>query len=422
MLRRTFTSLVSLVTFASQSLAVTVTITGGSDVGEGGRWLRQICAEWSNKTGNEVTFAGRPNSVTDTLGLYRQQWAGAPGAVDIYSIDVVWQAVAAPYAVDLRKYFSASELSAYFSSTLQNNTINGQLVSVPTCVDVGLLYYRTDLLAKYGFSQPPETWSELAHMAEVVIAGERRAGNSDLWGYVWQGRCDEGLTVNAIEWFCSAATNSVPKVNASLFTTPSSRAALLQAKDWINRISPLGVTTYAEEECRHLFESGNALFMRNWPYVYRLATKANAVQNRFAICPLPCGSSNGIHTAMLGGWSLMLSKSSRQPEAAIDLIRFLSSAEVQKRAAIDLGLLPSRPALYDDPDVLKANPWFASVPAALAHACLRPSTEMGVNYPKFSTACFQALNRFFLDQLSVEATLGEMSTAARQFSNHAEGD
>ena len=78
--------------------------------------------------------------------------------------------------------------------------MNNKLLALPITMDAGILYYRTDLLKKYGYRAPPQTWDELGKMARVIQTGERRAGKNDFWGFAWQGEEGESLTCNALEW------------------------------------------------------------------------------------------------------------------------------------------------------------------------------------------------------------------------------
>ena len=140
---------------------------------------------------------------------------------------------------------------------------------------------------------------------------------------------------------------------------PNAIKALDAARSWVGTISPVGVTTYGEEEARNVWQAGNAAFMRNWPYAYALgADPKSAVSGKFDVTVLPKGGDNGKHVACLGGWQLMLSAYSKVPDAAAELIRYLSSAELQKKRTILWSVLPTRPALYADPDVLAKYPWF----------------------------------------------------------------
>ena len=149
----------------------TTTFAGDADQGEGGRWMKSKVEQWSRETGIPVNYITRPLSTTETLMLWQQDWASQTPDIDIYLIDVIWPAVAAPHAVDLTKYFAPKEVGEFFPRIVENNTVKGKLVAIPFFTDAGLLYYRTDLLEKYGFKNPPNTWSELTQMAQKKISG-----------------------------------------------------------------------------------------------------------------------------------------------------------------------------------------------------------------------------------------------------------
>ena len=135
----------------------------------------------------------------------------------------------------------------------------------------------------------------------------------------------------------------------------------------------MGVSSYGEEEARNIWRAGNAAFMRNWAYALALISRAPSRGNSTS----PKGGETGKNAACLGGWQLMVSAYSKVPDAAAELVRYLSSAEVQKRIAIHFSVLPTRSALYNDPDVLAKNPFFKIMPNVFNNAVARPSTGTG---------------------------------------------
>jgi trehalose/maltose transport system substrate-binding protein len=133
--------------------------------------------------------------------------------------------------------------------------------------------------------------------------------------------------------------------------------------------------------------------MRNWPYAYGLgADPKSAISGKFDVTVLPKGGDNGKNAACLGGWQLMISAYSNVPDVAADLVRYLSSAEIQKKIAMAFSVLPTRIALYSDPDVLAKNPFFSVMLDVFNHAVARPSTVTGADYNQVSTALFQNVN------------------------------
>lgn len=388
-----FTLLASLPIPPIFGAGVTVRFSGEPG-GEGGRYQKALAEEWAQKTGNKVEYFFRPSDSSAALQVYQQYWAAKSPDVDVYQIDVVWQGVAAPHAIDLKKYYEEDEIKAYFPRIIENNTVGEKLVSIPLYTDAGILYYRTDLLEKYGCKEPPKTWEELGAMAKKIQDGERAEGKPDFQGFVFEGKASESVTCNALEWIYSYGGGSVVEPDKKVtIDNPNAIKALDTAHNWIGTISPVGVTTYGEEEARNIWQAGNAAFMRNWPYAYSLgADPRSAVSGKFDVTVLPKGGDNGKNAACLGGWQLMISVYSKVPDAAADLIRYLSSAELQKRIAIHFSVLPTRPALYSDPDVLAKNPFFRIMLDVFNSAVARPSTITGADYNRLSTAISQNVN------------------------------
>jgi trehalose/maltose transport system substrate-binding protein len=222
----------------------TITFAGEADQGEGGRWMRSKVEQFSRETGIPVRYITRPVSTTETLMLWQQDWAAHTPDVDVYLIDVIWPAIAAAHASDLKQYFTDKELAEFFPRIVENNTVKGKLVAIPFFTDAGLLYYRTDLLEKYGFKNPPNTWSELTRMAQTIQDGERKAASQDFYGFLFQGAAYEGLTCNALEWLASSGGGHIVESDGKVsINNPQAKSALTMAQGWVGNISPKGVTS-----------------------------------------------------------------------------------------------------------------------------------------------------------------------------------
>jgi trehalose/maltose transport system substrate-binding protein len=252
-------------------------------------------------------------------------------------------------------------------------------------------------------------------MARTIQEGERASGNSNFFGYLWQGRT-EGLTTNALEWIYSYGGGSIVEPDGTIsIGNPKSIEALKLAKSWLGTISPRGETTYLEEDCRQIFEAGGAALMRNWPYVYLLANRAgSSVAGKFSVTALPAGGEHGLHAGGLGGWSLMLSKYSKHPDIAADLIRTMTSAAGEKQGAIEIGTLPTRPALYRDKDLIDKDPLLERLLPILENAVARPSTVMKDNYEEFSTGVSRNMEKFLQGEQTIESTISNIQQEAKQ--------
>jgi trehalose/maltose transport system substrate-binding protein len=409
-----FLFLVSLAT--APGFGATIRCALDSDVGEGGRFSKTLALEWAKKTGNTLEYISRPNDATATLQQYQQYWAAKSPDVDVYMIDVIWQGIAAPHSVDLKKYFKEDEIKQFFPAIIQNNTVNGKLVSIPWFTDAGILFYRTDLLEKYGYKEPPKTWEELTEMAKKIQDGERKEGKKDFQGFVFQGKASESVTCDAVEWIYSYGGGSIIEPDKKVtINNPNAIKALETAKGWVGTISPPGVVTYSEEEARNVWQAGNAAFMRNWPYAYALGQDPKSpIAGKFDVTVIPKGGENGKNAACLGGWQLMVSAYSKAPDAAADLVKYLDSVDEQKKRAIELSQFPTMPATYSDPDVLAKNAWFQKIPDVLKNAVARPSTVTGADYNQLSTAFFQNVNKMLSGGQSAKDTVQQVEKVAKR--------
>ena len=355
----------------------------------------ELCQEgadrWAEATGNQVEVISTPNSATERLALYQQILAANSSDIDVFQIDVIWPGILASHFIDLGDYVDEQTRAQHFSAIVDNNTVDGRFVAMPWFTDAGLLYYRTDLLEKYG-KQPPATWEELAASAKEIQDAERAAGNDKMWGFVFQAKAYEGLTCDALEWVDSFGGGAIVAEDGSItIDNDKAAAALDMVATWIGDIAPEGVLNYAEEEARGVFQSGNAVFMRNWPYAWALGqAEDSAIKGKIGVSALPRGGADGKNTGVLGGWQLAVSKYSENPDLAADLVNYLTGYDEQKRRAIEGSYNPTIAALYQDEDVLATVPFFGSLYDTFTNAVARPSKVTGAKYNQVSSEFFNA--------------------------------
>lgn len=358
--------------------------------------------------GIRVVVTPTPRTNAERLDYYLKVLDEASDEVDVLQVDVVWTGILGDFALDLQGMVPAEEVARHFDSNIRNNQVNGRLVAMPWFADFPSLYYRTDLLTKYNFAGPPRTWEELERMAEVIQEGERKSGNLGFTGYVWQGRAYEGLTCNALEWQeAFGGGNFLTEDNVPNLHTPQALAAFQMASGWLGRISPREVLDFDEEDGRLVWQRGDAAFLRGWAMVYA-QTVQSGIGKVFGVAPLPAGPEGRAST--LGGWQLMVSRYTRHPEAAVELVRFLSSPAEQKRRAVAGSYPPSIPELYRDPEVLKAAPLFEGFESAMEDLVVRPSARTGIAYDRISSIYSGAVHRILSGE-DPEVVLPEAGSA-----------
>lgn len=363
------------------------------DTGTGLEFLRGQLDRFEEQTGHTVTIVPMPSSTTDQFGQYRLWLAAGNQDIDVYQTDVIWAPQLADHFLDLTEA-AADVVGDHFPSIIESQTVDGKLVALPAFTDAPALYYRRDLLEKYG-KEVPTTWAELEATAKEIMDGERAEGDEDIWGFVFQGAAYEGLTCDALEWVMSNGGGQIVEPDGTIsINNEQAAAAIDRAAGWIGTIAPEGVLAYMEEESRGVWQLGNSVFMRNWPYAYSLGNSDDsAIKGLFDVAPLPMGEGDGARSAAtLGGWNVAVSKYSPDPEAAVELALFLSSAEVQKERAMMQSNLPTIEALYDDADIAEAQPIIPKWKDIFLNAVPRPSAPTKTDYNEVSSLFWGAVH------------------------------
>jgi len=347
---------------------------------------------FEEKTGHKVTLVPMPASTTDQFGQYRLWLAAGNADIDLYQTDVIWAPQLADHFVDLSE--AAKDLAPqHFPSIIESQTVNGKLVALPIFTDAPALYYRKDLLEKHG-AAVPTTWEDLTATAQKIQDAERAEGKADVWGFVWQGNAYEGLTCDALEWVKSFGGGQIVEPDGTVSINNEKAAAAIElAKTWVGTISPEGVLAYQEEEARGVWQTGNAVFMRNWPYAYGLGNgDDSAVKGMFDVAPLPTGGGHDTSAATLGGWNIAVSNYSTKQAAAIELAMYLAGPEAQKQRAINESNLPTIVSLYDDADIAAAQPIIPRWKDVFLQAVPRPSAPTKGKYNEVSSKFWSAVH------------------------------
>ncbi|HEX7836113.1 MAG TPA: ABC transporter substrate-binding protein [Kofleriaceae bacterium] len=371
---------------------------------------------WAKQTGHKVKVVTSPTSSTEKLAQAQQLLAAGASDIDVFNVDVVWPGILGSFFLDLKPYAKGAE-AGHFPALVANGMVDGKLVAMPWYVDAGLLYYRKDLLEKYK-EEVPRTWAQLTATAKKIQDAERKAGNKDMQGFVFQGKAYEGLTCNALEWIASYGGGTIVDTDGKItIDNPKAVAALELAGSWPGTISPVGVLSFEEGETHGVFQaSGNAVFMRNWPYAWNLVQDDKSpVKDKVGVAALPQGEGDGAHpAATLGGWDLSVSKFSKHPAEAADLVMYLTSVGEQKRRAITAGFHPTLPALYNDKEILAANPFFASLADVFKSAVPRPSTATAAKYNQVSNAFWNAAHAVLAKEKSAKDAVSELNGKLEQ--------
>ena len=353
---------------------------------------QQELEQFTRETGIRVRLLPSPESAREKLALWQELLKTGAAGPDVYGIDVIWPRILNEYFIDLKPHF-ASEISRQFPAIAAGYTVDGKLVALAYRADIGLLYYRTDLLSQYGYREPPRTWDELGVMAARIQAGERAKGKKEFWGFVWQGAAAEALTCNALEWQAAEGGGQIIEEDGTIsVNNPNAIRAWQRAARWVGSISPPSVVGYEEWDALNVWVAGDAAFMRGWPTAYLDShAAASQIRDKFDISLLPGGTAGRVGT--LGGAGLAVSRFSAHPREALELVRYLGGSAVQTKRSRALAQPPTLMDLYEQPAVLQPNPRYALVGQGFRSGLVRrPSNVTGKKYQDVTNAYIKAVH------------------------------
>jgi multiple sugar transport system substrate-binding protein len=331
--------------------------------------VRPLIDQWNQAHPDEkVTFKEQSDQADQQHDDLVQHFQAKSTDYDVVDVDVVWTAefAAKGWLTPLKGDY-AIDTSSLLPATVKTATYNNTLYAAPQASDGGLLYYRSDLI-----QTPPTTWDEM--MADCSVAKSAGIGC-----YAGQFAQYEGLTVNVSEAINGAGGTVVDSSGKPTLTTDAADKGLSELVDAFKDGNiPAEAITYQEEQGRQAFEAGKLLFLRNWPYMYSLASTddSSVVKDKFKVAPLVSAST-------LGGHNAAISTYSKHKATALAFVKFLESSDTQKYFAQKGSLAPVLASLYDDQTLISQLPYLPTLKQSILKAVPRPVTPY---YPAVTKA------------------------------------
>jgi multiple sugar transport system substrate-binding protein len=329
--------------------------------------------------------------------------------LDVVLIDVIRPAqwAAQGWGEPLDSYLGADKqkiMSQYLKAYVDANTVGGKVISLPYFADSQFLYYRKDLLEKY--KRPvPKTWDEMMETAKIVMDGEK---NANLQGFSTAGAPIEGTVCTYLVPLWGTGSELTKDGKLNLDTAQAKQPFQLYGRMKQAGVLPKNIAEIPTDRIRIDMQGGNVIFAQSWGYVWnRLENDADSkVKGRIGVARLP-HDQGGQSATCIGGWQLAVSAYSKNKAEAVKLVRYLSSPEVSEMQAVMASHLPVFPSVYKDPDVLKANPWFADALPVVESAKSRPVSHQ---YPQVSDAIRSNMNAYLAGTKTTDAALADMKS------------
>jgi multiple sugar transport system substrate-binding protein len=381
---------------------VTITFWAGPDPTGA---TQQLIVYFNELNAGKIKVIWQPQSSnTDTYFSNVKRALQAKSATpDVFAGDVIWPAELASQGLVLPidKYWPTSERGKYLDGPVLDVQYKGHIYAAPWFTDYGLIYFRRDLLARYNLPVP-STWEQLR--SEAVTLVKRGAAKE---GFVFQGDQYEGLVCDALEYITGAGGRIYGPMAAS--TQAQAAQGLATMRSMVTSgAAPPAVFTYQEPPTVRDFISGDAAFARNWNNMWALAqdpTQSKVVGRVGVIATLhEPGQPTGYST--LGGWNFFINIHSAHPSASWQFINFMIQSFAQSYHAVHGGYVPVLRSTYSDPQVLSANPYFATVVPNL-HILPRPTSPA---YSAISLRMQQAFHKVLTGSMAPDTAVKDVKS------------
>lgn len=373
-------------------------------------WRQGLIRDFeADNPGIRLNLVEGPNATNLLEDLYTSSFILGESPYDLINMDVIWTSkfAAAGWLLDLSDRLTKQELAAFSPKDLEGGRYEGKLYRIPVRSDAGVFYYRKDLLEQAGF-QPPETFADLLKISKSL----KEQGKVN-WGYLWQGRQYEGaaaMFVEVLEGFGGFWVK--PDTLEVGLDKQETVRAIAFLKDTIKEgISPPGVTTYIEEDTRRIFQSGQAAFLRSWPYVWPLSNAEDSpLKGKIGIKPMVAtpGNNGG---GCLGGWGLGIAKFSKHSKEAWKAIQFFTSEEAQRQFILNAGFVPSRRSLFTDSQIVSKYPHYPELLKIADKAVLRPPIAQ---YAQASDILQRYLSAALTNRMTPESAMQAAASETRR--------
>ncbi|NLT50154.1 MAG: extracellular solute-binding protein [Ignavibacteria bacterium] len=323
--------------------------------------------------------------------------------IDVFAVDLIWIPRFAKWGYAIDEYFDKSLLNNIDKTILETSYQNNNIVALPLFLDIGVLYYRKDIINQLNDGAEIEkklkqsiTWKEFIEL------GKRFKGKNNPY-YVFCGSDFEGMACTFFDLLSPAEMNNIFYGKNINLDNYSVKRSLNLMSDFINKYkySPLNVLKFDETRSYFYTNANDAVFLRGWigyHKQYKRQLPDTSKLKYLEIAPMP--HFEGEKTAsVFGGWNLMISKTSSRKEESVKFLKFMFEKESQEILYETGGMLPVNNEVYSDTNFTKKHPELLRIKEILKWGKHRPSLE---NYTKISEIITHFFHLALKNEISVD--------------------
>ncbi|MBN2601933.1 MAG: extracellular solute-binding protein [Candidatus Marinimicrobia bacterium] len=332
--------------------------------------------------------------------------------IDIFAVDQIWVPRFTKWCEPLSRYFMQTHLNHILPQALSTCYYNNMLVGLPLYIDIGVMYYRSDILAQLHETELQQSIETGVTWEELFAFGDRHPDIRPL--YVIQGDDYEGLVCNYIE-ILKGMGGSIIDDGQLVINTVQGRQATKFLYDLIFRYNYMPVETAGFNERISYFYAldKDAPFFRGWSSFLKdmAIPNADSVKVKYLCAAMPPYFKGYSPATLFGGWNLMVSRYSKNKVAAMKFLEYTISDEVQEILFETSGYLPISEDIYKDPKILQKYPYIIQLKAMMEHGTHRPMLS---DYTKISDILSLYLNKVLKNEVSAEEALEKTEEQIRK--------
>lgn len=292
--------------------------------------LQKLTVELTSGAGTVDVFMGRP--LQEAKLFYKNGWYADLGA----------------FVKDEKKTPKEYDFNDFFPSAVQAETVNGTLIGIPVVTEQHIIYYRKDLFEQKKI-KVPTTMEELEAAAKALHDPDK-----GIYGIVMRGQGNPAVT--QFSSFLYSFGGDWTKDGKAALDTPEAIKAFETYGRLLRNYGPPGVLNMSWPQAAALFAQGKAAMWLDANSLFLNVTdkEKSTVGDKVGFAMFPAGDKGAVpYTAT--AWGLHIAKSSKHPDAAWELVKFLTSKEVTLQTQAK-GNPSARASVWDHPDGKKAWP------------------------------------------------------------------
>ncbi|WP_029233261.1 extracellular solute-binding protein [Butyrivibrio sp. VCB2006] len=232
----------------------------------------------------------------------------------------------------------------------------GATYALPFSGNVQLIFYNSDVV---GTDPDLSNWQSILETCQKLNSNGQK-------GYAIRGQAGNPIVSDFLPILWAFGGDLFDNYNNVILDSKES----LEALNFYIKLLETG-DNYDKDGLIDAVSGGQAAIALGWPswFISGTGTKAQIAQ----IPGKKASSSDTLPTGEIGNWLLGVTANSNHQELALELVKYLTSASVQKEA-LSYGGVPTRKSIFRDKTVQTEYPFFQAIYSGTNNSRVRPRT------------------------------------------------